>query len=87
MNMQYSNGINSKHVKRVCGNIQYCQWSVYWLCVVVVCRRKDWLLENTCIFMVQNDVRILTILILYHSVQSIIAMTSCLAFGNLHIII
>ena len=43
-----------KHV--VCGNIQYCQWSVYWLCVVVVCRRKDWLLENTCIFMVRNDV-------------------------------
>ena len=24
MNMQYYNGINSKHVKRVCGNIQYC---------------------------------------------------------------
>ena len=59
------------------------QWSVYWLCVVVVCRRKDWLLENTCMFMVQNDVyykRNLTILILYHTVQSIIAMTSCLAF-------
>ena len=80
-------------LKRVCGNIQYWvlfkysldfQWSVYWLCVVVVCRRKDWLLENTCIFMVRNDVhkRILTILILYHSVQSIIAMTSRLAFHS-----